>query len=242
MNNHILCGVDTDSFAICKPDQSLWTPEEKKKFIDYINSKFPPTIYWSDDGEYAKFLVIKSKNYVMVDMKGKRKIKGSALKDQKRSKALLQYTEEFIQLLLDKNNEGLLDLYHVYVKKIMNIEDMTPWTKKLTITDKITRCAGHELLSKEEKKENGIRANESKVWDAIKDTQFQEGNKIYIYFKEDNSYGLVENFDGNYNRTALLKNLWSITNVFSKVVNMDQFPKYANKSNKKLLNSLMESV
>lgn len=240
MNNHILCNVDTDSFSVCKPDQTPWTPEEKQKFMDYINAGFPELIKWCDDGEYIKFLVVKSKNYATVYYDEKKqkvttKIKGSALKDQKRPKALLKYTEEFIELLLNKETDLLLDLYHKYVNEIMNIQDITSWTKKLTITAKITKCVGHEKFDKQEKKLRGIRSNETKVYDAIKHTNFQEGNKIYVYFKQDRSYGIAEEFSGDYDKKALLKSLFAVTKVFIKIINFDKFPNYSLVKNYKTL-------
>lgn len=237
MNNHILCNVDTDSFSVCKPDQSPWTKEEKLAFTNYINSNFPELIKWADDGEYLKFLVIKSKNYVMIDSKGKRKIKGSALKDQKRPKSLLQYTQEFVQLLLDEKQDELLGLYNKYVQEIMDLKNITPWAKKLTVTDKITKCAGHEKYSEEEKKLRGIRSNETKVYDAIKHTNFQEGNKIYLYFKEDKSYGLANEFTGDYDKKSLLKALFNVTKVFINVVDISNFTNYSLVKNFKSLQS-----
>lgn len=227
LNNCILANVDTDSFSVCKPDQSPWTKEEKEAFINYINSGFPELIKWCDDGIYSKFLVIKSKNYVMINEKGKRKIKGSALKDQKRPKALLQYTEEFVQLLLDEKQDELLGLYHKYVSEIINLKDVTPWSKKLTVTSKITKCKGHETRTLEENKLRGIRTNESKVWDAIKHTNFQEGNKIYVYFKNDKSYGLANEFTGDYDKKALLRSLYSVTQVFKNVIDFSKFTNYS---------------
>ena len=75
MNNHILCNVDTDSFSVCKPDMSPWSQEEKETFRKYINSQFPELIRWEDDGEYIKFLVVKTKNYANLIVTGKQTLK-----------------------------------------------------------------------------------------------------------------------------------------------------------------------
>jgi len=232
MNNLILCNVDTDSFSVCKPDQAPWTKEEKDNFIKDLNSQFPELIYWDDDGIYSKFLVLKSKNYVLVDETGKIKIKGSSLKDQKRPKMILQFINDFINILLEEKPEKLVPLYESYVKLTANIIDIKPWSKKLTITDKIFKCKDHANLTKEEKKEAKLRKNETDVYDALKDRQVQEGDKIWVYFNNNGGLSMVEDWAGDYDRKALLKNLFTATQIFKNVIDPIQFKNYTLKKNK----------
>lgn len=239
MNNHILCNVDTDSFSVCKHDQSPWTLEEKQAFQDYINSFYPEQIKWCDDGEYSKFLVIKSKNYVMIDSKGKRKIKGSALKDSKKPKAASKFMLEMVDLLLEEKTEEMVPLYEKYVKEIMTLTDISPWCKKLTVTEKITRCKGHEKMDVVEKSKLKVRANETKVWDAIKHTDFQEGDKVYVHFKADKSYGLSHEFTGDYDKKSLLLSLYSSVKIFKNVLDMSKFINYSLKRNNKQLQEIL---
>lgn len=230
MNNHILVNVDTDSFSVCKPDQSVWSETEKDLFIKYINSHFPDLIRWENDGLYDKVLVLKSKNYVLVS-DNKKKIKGSALTDAKRQPILLKYIEEIIDILL---NEGgiaeITQLYNSYIKKANNIKDITEWCKKVTITDKILKCKDHHLLTDEEKKEQGIRSNETKVYDALHGKHVQEGDKIYLFFKSDRTYSLLEDWNGDYSKVDLMKNIHSCTTVFKNVVDTSGLVKYHLKS------------
>jgi DNA polymerase elongation subunit (family B) len=234
--------VDTDSFSCCKPDQSSWTKEEVAKFLNYINSKFPELIKFDDDGLYDKVLVLKSKNYVLLTG-SKRKIKGSALKDQKKAPALLKFIEQIIDILLNNGTqEDVNNLYKSYIKKANNITDITEWCKKVTITDKILKCKGHAEMSPEKKKELGIRANESKIYDALHGKHVQEGDKIYLYFKSNRDYGLLETWDGDYSKEDLMKNIHSCVNTFKNLLDMDGFVKYHLKGNKKLLEELLSEM
>src|SRR5690606_23302298 len=102
MNNNIIVNCDTDSFSCCKPDGSAWTKEEISKFTEYINSHFPKSIVWANDGLYKKVLVIKSKNYVLLSYpnekypESKITIKGSAFKDAKKPKIFKELIKEII--------------------------------------------------------------------------------------------------------------------------------------------------
>lgn len=226
-HNFNLVNADTDSIMVTKSDGTAFSDEEQKALVKELNSLFPEHINWDEDGYFKKVLIIKAKNYVMVDQKGKRKIKGSALKDQKRSKCLLKYTSEVVELILEQKQDELLNLYNKYVNEIISLTDITPWSKKLTVTSKITNCKGHESRTLEQNKLRGIRTNESKVWDAIKHTDFQEGNKIYVYFKNDKSYGLANEFTGDYDKKALLRSLYSVTQVFENVIDFSKFTNYS---------------
>ena len=234
MNNLILAKVDTDAMSVCKPDQSPWTKEEELKFVEYINSQFPELIRWESEGTYEKLLVLKTKNYVFYS-EGKKKIKGSALTDSKRSKIYLQFMEDIVDYLLTDRADQINDLYKKYIKQAINIQDIHPWCKKVTITDKILNCKGHHKLSKEQLKAKGLRSNETKVYDALKGKHVQEGDKIYVYFQEDRTLALDSDFDGKYSKPDMLKGLHSCLKVFKNVLDIDQFVNYSLKKNYKVL-------
>jgi DNA polymerase elongation subunit (family B) len=238
MQNLILTGVDTDSFSVCKPDQSPWTKEEQTKFLDYVNSNFPDLIKWDHDGVYEKVLVLKSKNYVLIE-NGKKKVKGSALKDAKRAPILLKFMQDIVDILLEEGKEPEInELYFKYIKMTKNIKDIAPWCKKVTITDKILKCKGHETLSKQELKDLKLRPNETKVYDALKGRHVQEGDKIYTFFLESRAVSLLEDFNGDYSRLDLIKGLFNCLKVFKNVIDMNQFLNYSLKSYKEELGAV----
>lgn len=176
--------VDTDSTSYCKPDMSPFSKEEINQLIEEINSISPEFMIWENDGYYESCIIIRAKNYVLKEYgTGKVTFKGSATKDQKKELALQEFLKEMLTNILDNdlNYENLCGIYNKYLEEIYNIKDIKRWCSKKTITEKILRCAGHESLSIEEKKEQGIRKNETDVWDAIKDKIVQEGDKCYLY-------------------------------------------------------------
>lgn len=238
MNNNIIANVDTDSISICKPDMTLWTEEEQILLLKSLNSQFPELIKFDHDGIFSKFLVLKSKNYIMIDEKGKKKTKGSALKDQKSSKKILQFKADIIDAILAEENHRLIDIYHQYVKETNNITDIIPWCKKLTITEKILQCKGHEELDKETKKLKGLRKNETDVYDAIKHRTFQEGDKIWVYYNDHDGLTLGDEFNGLYDRDSFLKNLFTSMQIFKLVIDTECYLNYTLKKNKKALEEL----
>jgi hypothetical protein len=241
--NYIIGPTDTDSISFCKSDMAPFGEEEFKNLLKEINDLSPEFIEWEDDGLYSKCLVLKAKNYILIDMKGNKTIKGSAFKDSKKPKCLTEYMAELTELLLNEApNEDLLNLYNDYTLRIMNVKDIAPWSKKLTITDKIMKCKGHENMEPQEKAKLGIRKNETKVFDAIRNKTVQEGDKVWMFYRSDSSLALVEDFDGDYDPIALLKLLYSTTKIFANVLDITVFPKYQNKGNRKLLDELLNNT
>jgi hypothetical protein len=190
MNNYTLVNVDTDSLSICKPDMSPFTDEEFKQYLVELNQQFPELIKWEDDGMYEVFIVLKAKNYVMVKKGGKKTIKGSALKVTTKEPAMRELINGVIDMIINIQDQTQLHCaitthYHNLVKEAMDITDIKRWVKRVTISDK--------TLSSD-------RTNESKIRDAIVGTEYKEGDRVYMFFREDESLCLVENFDSNYDR------------------------------------------
>lgn len=226
--NFILVNADTDSISFCKSDQTEFTEEEQESLIAEINSLLPEKIKFENDGIFKKVICLKAKNYILYDGK-KIKTKGSALKSSTLEPALKKFILEIVDSLLsDKDNQHLIDIYNKYIKIACSITDIRPWCSKKTITTK--------TLESE-------RTNEDKIRKAIENTEYVEGDKIYVYFDEEENLKLVEHFDGKYNKDVFLKKLHNATSRFETILPVKElFLNYALKRNKNALNELLGIV
>lgn len=218
-NNFTLVNCDTDSISICKPDGSPFSLEEEKSLLEELNSIFPEHINFADDGTFEKFIVLKAKNYIMFDGK-KLSIKGSGLKSSKTEPAIKEFHMEIVNAML-KGETNYTEIYHKYVKEVLNLKDIKRWASKKTLTQKVYESP---------------RPNEAKIRDAIVGTEYVEGDKIHVFFKQDESLCLVERFDGDYSKDRLLDKIFKASKLFSKVISIeDYFINYKNKKNKSKL-------
>ncbi len=227
IGNYFLCNCDTDSIAIKKLDSSPFTKEERKTFIEQLNANYPKHIIFADDGFFPKFIVLKAKNYIMLNEKGEVKLKGSSLKSSTLEPVLKQMLKEIIDsLLADKND--FTTIYHKYVRMASNITDIRPWCSKKSISEKTLKGDG---------------TTQVKMRAAIEGTDYVEGDRVYMYFKSDDSLGIAETFDGDYNKEKMYEKVfkttgrfWDDTNILSK----DLFPNYKLKKNKKALEEVLQ--
>lgn len=211
MNNFQIVNADTDSISFCNPDGSFIPKEQRISLTKEINDLSPEFMQWADDGYYKKVIILMAKNYVLQTEEGKIIYKGGAIKAPGKSLALREFIKKMLDLMLN-DQINYLEVYNQYAKEIMNITDIKRWSDRKSLTSTTFTSQ---------------RTNETKIIDAIQGTEYVEGNRIWVYFKEDNSLALVENFDGNYNRTALLKKLYKTVEIFSEVLDISQFPNYS---------------
>lgn len=196
-----LVNADTDSISYCKSDMSELSEEEFKKHLAEVNSMFPPRIRWEDDGVFKRVVVVKAKNYILYDGE-KIKLKGSGIKATTKCVALKEFIGKIIEMLVH-NKGDLSTMYMEYVHEIMNIKDITRWTARKTVSEKVMTSE---------------RANETKVRSAIEDTEYVEGDRVRVFYLPDDTLELEENFKGVYNRKRLLKNLFDTVKGFEPVI------------------------
>lgn len=218
-NKFTLINVDTDSITFTNNKEL--SEQEQHNYIKDLNKLYPDKIEFSNDGYFQDVIVVAAKNYVLYDGK-KLRIKGSSLKSPKMALALREYlTEMFWAIIKQTNNYD--DIYIKYVKEINNLTDIKRWATRQTISDKTL---------------NSDRTNESKVRDAIEDSEYTEGSRIWTYFKSDDSLGLVEHFDGDYNRDRLYVNLYNAAMRFENILNVEKCVNFKLKRNKEKLNDI----
>lgn len=213
-----IVNADTDSISFCKPDMSSFSKDEEVSLLAELNDLYPERIKFEHDGIFEALLVVKAKNYVLVQ-DGKYKYKGSALKATGKEPALVEFIKKVIESLI-KERSDLLSIYNTYVQEIDNITDIKRWGSKKSITAKVL---------------NGTRTNESNIRNAIQGTDLREGDKGYFYFKEDGSLDLIQNFNGDYSKDKFYKKLFDTIGIFDTLIDVSIFKNYKLKRNKKEL-------
>lgn len=111
------------------------------------------------------------------------------------------------------------DIYHNYIKKVRDgipKDEIKSWCSKKTLTEKIW---------------SSERTNESKIKDAIEGTEYKESDKIWTYFKEDGSLGLMENYNYDYDKTKMYEKIFRSINIFENILPEDLFLNYKLKKN-----------
>jgi hypothetical protein len=222
MYNFTITCVDTDSLTICKTDMSSFSETEINNLTKELNDLFPELIKWDLEPPIEKMIVLKAKNYLLWDGK-KAKIKGSALKSSTKSAALKEFLNEVLDsIITEKYNYK--EIYDKYIKEVCNVKDMSRWAGKKTYTERV---------------EESERTNEAKIREALKGSEYAGGDKFYVYYKSDDTLCLVENFDGDYNKERLLKQVWDTAMSFETIIPPETFPKYHLKKNKQILQDLL---
>lgn len=215
MNNHNfqISNCDTDSISFCS--ERDFTPEERKSLVKEINDLSPEFMEWADDGYYKKVIILAAKNYVLWDGK-EIKYKGSAIKDQKKEPALREFLNQVIESILFETY-NYAEIYNKYVKEILNLKDIRRWCSKKTLSSTTFESE---------------RANETKIIDAIKGTEFKEGDRIFVFFMPDGTLNLAENFNGIYDEKKLLAKLFKVSKIFDAVIPKGTFQNFALKNKK----------
>jgi hypothetical protein len=214
-----LVNCDTDSIMVNKKDGSVFTKEEQDRLLNELNSLFPENIKWSNDGYYPNVIIVKAKNYVMVNESGKRTIKGSGLKATNKEKRFKRFIDDVINYMLTDRQSEIINLYQDCVREICNIKDISEYCSKKTITKAVLEPK---------------RTNEQRVKDALVGTPVQEGDKVYMFFKTETELCLQENFSGAYDRDTLLEK------IFETVIDIKPMLNFTLKRNKKLLAELLD--
>jgi DNA polymerase elongation subunit (family B) len=219
-----IVNADTDSISFTRSDESEFTNQDRGAILKEINSLFPSTIRFEDDGLYKCVIVFKAKNYVLYDG-FKIKTKGSAIKATTKEPALREFINSIIDSIIAGRN-NFNSIYQVYVKEAFNIKDIKRWVSRKTISEKTL---------------NPQRTNEQKIYDIIQNTNLSEGDRIYCFFQSNGTLALAENFNGEYDKDKMLEKLYKTSEIFDTVLPEGMFINYKLKRNKKALEELVNS-
>ena len=183
--------------------------------------------------------MVKAKNYVM-QQGDKIKYKGSSIKDPKKEKALREMLNRTIIDSLIHEKVNYSDIYHEYIKEICNIDNISRWTVKKSITEK--------LFSSE-------RKNETKVVDAIQGTDFRIGDKVMLFNRVEGVTPMIvkgepkklkngdlkmvpnrvlcleEKFDGSYDLRHYLERAYKTMKILESVIDLSKIKNYSLKKN-----------
>lgn len=250
-HDFILGPVDTDSVSFCKKDMSPFTEEEQNQLISEINSYMPDLIKYAHDGYFKTVVVLKAKNYILYDG-DKIKLKGSAIKDQKKEPALREMLDKMIAVIIDGKENELVDIYKQYIKEAYNPKDIKRWCAKKTVTKPVMNCADNPEA----------RLNERKIYEAVKNISgLQEGDKVYVYpciynkqveiktlkngkIKEKitctTGLKVFEDWNGDHDSDKLIDRVVATVDIFSTILDSNQFVDYTLVKNKQLLKELLD--
>ena len=217
MKKFKLAICDTDSVFFCKENGEEFSVLEQVDLLTKLNSLFPENINWEKNGYFPKVIVLKTKNYALWDGK-KLTIKGSALRDSKKPQALKEFTKELIDAIIEDKNI-FVDIYQKYIKEALEVKDINRWCSKITVTDTVLKAN---------------RTREKRILFALEGTEYSEGDKRYVYTRENKSLGLAEDFNGEYDKWHLIKSIWETAKIFENVIDKNLFVKFHLKKNRNL--------
>lgn len=163
-HDYILTNIDTDSLSFAKKDNSEWSSEEYEMLAKEINQIMYSD--WEDDGEFERFVVVKAKNYAMLEKNDdKMKIKGSSFLSSTKEPALTEMLQELLQSFID-NKDNQYEIYMKYVKEACNIQDISRWATKKSITETLMEANDTSKL---------------KVLAALEGKDFSVGDKVFLF-------------------------------------------------------------
>lgn len=121
----------------------------------------------------------------------------------------------------------LVEMYNGYVKEAATVSS----------PEEMRRFAARKTLSSTMMESE--RTNETKVMDALKGSDYVEGDRLWTFYLPDNRLCLIENFSGEYNKPRLYKNIFDTAKVFDGVIPVkEMFLNYALKKNLPLVETL----
>lgn len=121
---------------------------------------------------------------------------------------------------MNEKNTELLYIYHEYVREIVNMKSIERWSARKTISQAVL---------------NPEHTTQKKIAAALEGTDYQQGDKRQMYFKNDDTLALEGTFTGDHNQGRLLSKLYKTICIFKPVLDISKFLNYSLKRNEHLL-------
>lgn len=256
-----------DQTAWTKAEQSLFLESLNSQFPDKISFEHDgifSSVVIVKAKNYALLPEATEK-----DPKPKIKLKGSSIKDQKKEPALREMMDAVIRVLIMDEDVNLIDIYHKYIKEAMNPQNVRRWCQKKSVSESVLSCKGYEGMADDDedsprknetdvwdaiKAEEGLQQGDkiyvypvSLGMKSFEEKHFKKnkttGEKEFVGYrtKEKEVFGLrLDKYYKNDIATdKLVKRVYDTMKIFESVIDITQFPKYHNKSNKELLEKLI---
>ena len=218
--------VDTDSIKYYCPQEPL-TPEVTAVNTAEVNSLFPSGIKWDDEGIYKVFVVVKSKNYIMVDSNDKVKLKGSSMKSSKLEPSLKVLQKDIIDMLIGRNNESIQAIYERHAKNAAKIKDITPWSSRKAISERTV---------------SSTRKNERLLIEALAGEPYQLGDRFEFYYTRDGVLKLSGKFDPekpDHDVKRILGKIYKTCQVFASVADTESLTNFVLSKHAKEYNDMV---
>lgn len=218
--------VDTDSIKYYCPQEPL-THDVTAVNTREVNSLFPSGIKWDDEGIYKVFVVVKSKNYIMVDSNDKVKLKGSSMKSSKLEPSLKVLQKDIIDMLIGRSNESIQTIYERHAKNAAKIKDITPWSSRKAISERTV---------------SSTRKNERLLIEALAGESYQLGDRFEFYYTRDGVLKLSSKFEPqkpDHDVKRILGKIYKTCQVFANVADTESLTNFTLSKNAKDYNNMV---
>jgi hypothetical protein len=269
VHDFIISVIDTDSLTVSKPDQTEFSQDEIDVLTSEINAISDELIRWEFEFYLPKLIVVKSKNYILFENGKIKTKGASLRDQKREPALKEMINTIIESMVYDRGIDDLNSIYKHYIKEATNPKDILRWSQKKTVTSSVMNCKGYEDLSNEDedsprknetdvynaiKSEEGLQQGDKiylypiymgkvkKIQDKRKrnkETGLME--TIGQVEVEKDTYGLklAKYYENDIATDKLIKRVYDTIKIFESVINIDDFPKYHNKTNKLLLEELL---
>lgn len=185
-----------------------------KEMKEYIRGRFGDsagdTFKITNDGEYEKGIVFDGKSYVLVDRKGKLKMKGNTLKSRSMEPFVRSVLKDMVMAILDDDTEMMRMRYYHEVELLMN--------GKLEFKDLRKRAnlkmGRDEYLHKREAGRTHAIAAYEIAYTQDHEIPYRKGDPLEFYVRE-SGYELVWFKNGNWKNRKIKKSVAELAMVES---------------------------